>query len=106
MLRLSNERKLPLVDLATTPERVAPVVRMVADGALSLQAGRTIIAQLETNPDRSAEQLVKSLDLGQVSDESELAVLVAQVIAAETDLVARYRGGKTSVPDYLTDLLG
>jgi len=103
VLRLSNERKLPLRDLATTPERLAPVVRMVSEKTLSVQAGRTIITQLEARPDRNAEQLVKELDLGQVSDESELATLIAQVIEAETDLVERYRGGKTSV---LNALLG
>ena len=38
-----------------------------------------------------------------MSDEGELAALVAQVIETETELVARYRGGKTGV---LNALLG
>jgi aspartyl-tRNA(Asn)/glutamyl-tRNA(Gln) amidotransferase subunit B len=103
VLHLSNKRKLPLRDLATTPERLAPVVQMVGEGTISVQAGRTIISAMEAQPDLSAEQLVESLDLGQVSDKGELAELVARVIATETDMVQRYRDGKTSL---LNALLG
>ena len=58
---------------------------------------------MEEQPDQSAAQLARAMDLEQVSDESVLERLVADVIATETELVDRYREGKTGV---LNALLG
>jgi aspartyl-tRNA(Asn)/glutamyl-tRNA(Gln) amidotransferase subunit B len=103
LLRLSNDRKLPIGELATTPERLAGLVNLVASGGVSVQAGRLLATALEEQPEKTAAQLAKSMDLGQVSDDGALRELVAQVITAETDVVERYRAGNAGL---LNALLG
>jgi aspartyl-tRNA(Asn)/glutamyl-tRNA(Gln) amidotransferase subunit B len=97
LARLSNERKLPVADLAVTPARLAELVGLVHDGTLSVQAARTVISAMEAQPGRGAADVARSLDLVQVSDNDALARLVAEVLAAQTQLVERYRSGKTGV---------
>ena len=58
---------------------------------------------MEERPDASARELAESLDLVQVSDTDALQQIVERVLAEETGLVERYRGGKTGV---LNALLG
>jgi aspartyl-tRNA(Asn)/glutamyl-tRNA(Gln) amidotransferase subunit B len=103
VLRLSNDRKRSLDELAVTPERMADLVNLVASGSLSVQAGRTLATAMEDQPDRTAAELAAELDLTQVSDDDELTRLVEGVLAAEGELVERYRAGNASL---LNALLG
>jgi aspartyl-tRNA(Asn)/glutamyl-tRNA(Gln) amidotransferase subunit B len=103
VLRLCNERRLPVDQLAVTPRRLAELIALVTEGTLSVQAARTVLTGMEQQPEAAARALAESLDLIQVHDEDELNRLVADVIARETDMVARYRSGKTGV---LNALLG
>jgi aspartyl-tRNA(Asn)/glutamyl-tRNA(Gln) amidotransferase subunit B len=97
VLRLANEKRLPVAGLAVTPQRLAGLVQLVAGGQLSVQAGRSVISAMEAKPGLDAEAVARELDLLQVSDSGELQQLVARVIERERDLVERYRGGKTGV---------
>jgi len=103
VLRLSHETRRPLHELQLTPERLAELVLLVADGSLSVQAGRTLASVLEQQPGRPARELARECDLLQVSDDGALGQIVQQVLAAEQDLVARYRAGN---PSLLNALLG
>jgi aspartyl-tRNA(Asn)/glutamyl-tRNA(Gln) amidotransferase subunit B len=97
LARLSNERKLPITELAVTPARLAELVALVTDGTLSVQAGRQVISAMEAGPARGAAEHARALDLVQVSDAGQLERLVAQVLADEAELVERFRSGKTGV---------
>ena len=103
VLRLCNERKCELADLATTPERLGELVQLVASDALSVQAGRLVVSALEEQPDKGARELAEQLDLLQVSDDDALATLVDEVLASETDVVERYKAGNAGL---LNALLG
>ena len=50
---------------------------------------------------RPAAEVMQELGLGQVSDAGALAEIVAKVIAANEDQVAKYRSGKESVFNWL-----
>ncbi len=97
VLRLSNERRLPVNELATTPSRLAGLLVLVQNSELSVQAARHVVTALEDQPGVGALQLAQSLDLVQVSDSDTLAAVVAEVLARESDMVARYRSGKTGL---------
>ncbi|GJM20399.1 MAG: aspartyl/glutamyl-tRNA(Asn/Gln) amidotransferase subunit B [Planctomycetota bacterium] len=96
-LRLCHEGKRELAELATTPERLAELIRLVSAGRLSQQAGRRVVTALEAQPDLSAQELVEQLDLHQVSDAAELQHLVDEVIAAEASVAQRYTQGDASL---------
>jgi len=97
VLRLSNERRLPVNQLATTPGRLAGLLAMVGAGELSVQAARHVVSALEEQPRRAARELAQALDLVQVSDSGALEAVVREVLAREADMVARYRSGKTGL---------
>ena len=103
VLRLVNEQKRPLHELALTPERLAGLLTLVDVGAVSVQAGRLIVTALEEQPEQDARALAEALDLLQVSDDSALAGMVDEVLTEESDLVTRYREGNTAL---LNALLG
>ena len=103
VLRLVNERKRPLAELAVTPARLAELVGLVAEGAVSVQAGRQLVTAMEEQPEAGARALAERLDLLQVSDDDALAGLVDQVLAAEPEMVERYRAGNAAL---LNALLG
>jgi len=97
VLRLCNERKLPLERLAVTPQRLGGLVRLVEDGQLSTQAARQVVLAMEDRPGTPAREVAEGLDLLQLSDEAELSRIVGEVLAREDELVRRYRSGKTGV---------
>jgi aspartyl-tRNA(Asn)/glutamyl-tRNA(Gln) amidotransferase subunit B len=102
-LRLANERRLTLPELAVTPARLGELLALAAGGALSVQAMRAVVVEMEARPGQPARAVAEALDLLQVSDAGELQRVVADVLARETDLVTRYRAGNKGL---LNALLG
>jgi len=83
-----------------TPERLAKLVRLVADGAVSTSAAKDVFAKMITER-AEPEAIVESHGLGQISDSAQLAAAVAEVIAGNPTQVEQYRGGKQQVIGYL-----
>jgi len=97
VLRLANEHRRSLPELAVTPGRLAELLGLVAQGALSLQAMRSVVVEMEAHPDEPARATAERLDLLQVSDSASLERVVDEVLAQEAEMVARYRSGKTGL---------
>jgi aspartyl-tRNA(Asn)/glutamyl-tRNA(Gln) amidotransferase subunit B len=97
VLRLANDRRRELPELAVTPARLAELLGLQASGALSVQAMRNVIVEMEARPGVPARAVAESLDLLQVSDAGELERVVADVLREQADMVARYRAGKTGL---------
>ncbi|MGB9378897.1 MAG: Asp-tRNA(Asn)/Glu-tRNA(Gln) amidotransferase subunit GatB [Mycobacteriales bacterium] len=80
-------------ELAVTPEAVARVIALVADGTLSSGLARQVIdGILETGHD--PDQVVSERGLRTVSDTGALTAAVDDAIAAHPDVAAKVRGGK------------
>jgi aspartyl-tRNA(Asn)/glutamyl-tRNA(Gln) amidotransferase subunit B len=97
VLRLANDRRRDLPELAVTPARLGELLGLVAAGALSVQAMRNVIVEMEARPGVPARAVAEALDLLQVSDASDLQRVVADVLAQQTDLVTRYRAGNAGL---------
>jgi aspartyl-tRNA(Asn)/glutamyl-tRNA(Gln) amidotransferase subunit B len=79
-----------------TPERLARLVALVAEGAISSSAGKEVFAHMVE--DRAEpDEVVERHGLGQLSDEAELETLVAHVVADHPAQAAQYRAGKQQV---------
>jgi aspartyl-tRNA(Asn)/glutamyl-tRNA(Gln) amidotransferase subunit B len=50
---------------------------------------------------RSADDIVAAEGLTQIDDESQIAALIADVLAKHADAVAQYRAGKTTTFGFL-----
>mgnify|MGYP001770825980 FL=1 len=82
-----------------TGRQLAGLLRLIEEGRLSTQLARQALdAVIDTGKD--PEDIVEDLGLAQVSDETHLAQIVAKVIAANPEPVARYKAGEEKLLGY------
>ena len=78
------------------PGQLADLLQMTEDGRISGKIAKSVFAEMLTTGHDPA-QIVKERGLVQMSDEGELAALVAEIIAANPDQAQQFREGKTKV---------
>jgi aspartyl-tRNA(Asn)/glutamyl-tRNA(Gln) amidotransferase subunit B len=78
--------------LPLAPDGLAELVDLVADGTLSRNLAKEVLAECLREPKRP-KQVVEERGLAQVSDEGELASVVDAILAAHPDVVDEYRSG-------------
>ncbi|MCZ6916669.1 MAG: Asp-tRNA(Asn)/Glu-tRNA(Gln) amidotransferase subunit GatB [Gemmatimonadetes bacterium] len=79
--------------LRVPPERLAELIRLVADRTVSNQAAKQIFRAMTTDGDAPAV-IAGRLGVLQVRDDSQLGSWVEAVLAAHPDHVGRFRGGE------------
>jgi aspartyl-tRNA(Asn)/glutamyl-tRNA(Gln) amidotransferase subunit B len=79
-----------------SPERLGELLDLVAAGTVSATAAKDVLAEMFSS-DASPATIVDRKGLAQISDTSELEAVVDRVVAANPDLVGKYRGGKRGV---------
>ena len=99
--RLANESGTPVADCKVTPAALAELVQLTQSKAIGSSAAKQVLEILWAEGG-SAKTIVEREGLAQVSDRGAVAVLVAEVLAANPKVVADYRGGKTNVLGFLT----
>ena len=78
---------------ANAPEISAAILAMIADGTISNSAAKQVFDHVLDSGDTPGDA-VDTLGLKQVSDTGALDKAIAEVMAANPDKVAEYRGGK------------
>jgi aspartyl-tRNA(Asn)/glutamyl-tRNA(Gln) amidotransferase subunit B len=91
----ANEAGVEPAELAIAPEQVARVVALVADGELSTGLARQAVDGVLQTGD-GVDAVIAARGLRRVSDVDALGAAVDQAIAAQPDVVAKIRGGKTA----------
>ena len=86
---------------AVAADRLAGLIRLVRDGAVSHQAAKRVYAEMAASGSE-AGAVAERLELVQVRDESALSRWVDEVLAAHPSEVARYRAGETRLMAFLT----
>ncbi|HEU4397511.1 MAG TPA: Asp-tRNA(Asn)/Glu-tRNA(Gln) amidotransferase subunit GatB [Actinomycetota bacterium] len=79
-----------------SPERLGELLDLVAAGTVSATAAKDVLAEMFSS-DAPPATIVKRKGLAQISDTSELEAVVERVVAANPELVGKYRGGKRGV---------
>ncbi len=100
LARHANERGVELSDLPITAAQVARVSELVAAGSLNDKLARQVLDGVlagEGDPDA----VVAARGLAVVSDDGALAEAVDAVIAANPDIAAKIREGKTAAASAL-----
>ncbi|HXG66303.1 MAG TPA: Asp-tRNA(Asn)/Glu-tRNA(Gln) amidotransferase GatCAB subunit B, partial [Blastocatellia bacterium] len=96
---LARELKNTGADISASPvsaESLAAMIKMIDAGTISGKMAKdALIAMYQSG--RSAEEVVREMGGGQVSDEGEIRALAAQVIAANPEQLEKYRAGKTAL---------
>jgi aspartyl-tRNA(Asn)/glutamyl-tRNA(Gln) amidotransferase subunit B len=92
LLAYLHETGLAPAALRLTPDALAELIDLMADGTLSRNQAKDVLAEsLRTG--KRPKQVVEERGLAQVSDESELAAVVDEILAAHRNVVAEYRSG-------------
>jgi aspartyl-tRNA(Asn)/glutamyl-tRNA(Gln) amidotransferase subunit B len=80
--------------LRVAPGRLAALIAMVEQGALSHQAAKRVFGELVGGGQEDVRAVAQRLGLLQVGDAGQLAAWVRDVLAAHPDEVRRYRAGE------------
>ncbi len=97
ILRVLRERRLDdalvIREWPVPPESVAGLVRLIDAGTISGKIAKTVFDEMLAGGGRP-EDIVRERGLVQVSDEGPILAAIDQVLAANPDKVAEFRGGK------------
>jgi aspartyl-tRNA(Asn)/glutamyl-tRNA(Gln) amidotransferase subunit B len=92
LLAYVNETGLSVEVLPLPPDGLAELADLVADGTLSRNLAKDVLGDCLREPKRP-KQVVEERGLAQVSDESELAKVLDDIIAANPKEADAYRAG-------------
>ena len=88
-----NKSGQSLADCKVAPEALGGLVGLIEDGTISGKIAKDVFADM-FDSGRDAADLVEEKGLKQVSDSGAIEAMIDAVIAANTDKVDEYRGGK------------
>jgi aspartyl-tRNA(Asn)/glutamyl-tRNA(Gln) amidotransferase subunit B len=100
LFRLMKESGKGIGGIAVTPQALAELVRLVKDGVINQNTGKTVLEEMFAGG-RGARQIVAERGLAQVSDTAELEQIIAQVLADNPQQVSDYRAGKEQLFGWL-----
>ena len=96
MLRLLNEQKITIQQCPIPPERLAKMISLIINGAISGKIAKTVFAAMATSG-KDPEAIVEEKGLKQITDTGEIARAVEKVLTSNPKEVEAYRGGKTKL---------
>ena len=100
LLQRLNESAGEITDCRITPARLGEMIRMIDAGEISNRMAQEVFDQM-FDTGKSAEAIVKEQGLAQISDEDELAGIVAAVIAENPAAVQDFNQGKKRAIGFL-----
>jgi aspartyl-tRNA(Asn)/glutamyl-tRNA(Gln) amidotransferase subunit B len=85
-----------ITDSPVSPAQAAELLRLVGDGTLSGSMAKTVFERMLETGDAAAV-IVEREGLKQTSDTGAIDAAIADVLSANVDKVAEYRGGKEAL---------
>lgn len=70
------------------------IIERIEDGTISGKAGKEVLAFCFKNSGSKVDEVIENLGLKQVSDDGAIEKIAEQVLAANADKVAEFKGGK------------
>ncbi len=93
---LLNESGQAIEACPVTPEKLVDLIELVGDGAININTGKSVLAEMFAGG-QSAAEIVKAKGLAQVSDESAIAAAIDRAIADNPDQLKTYLSGKETM---------
>ncbi len=100
LLRLFGETKTTLDVCKITPESLAQLTNLIADGKINGKIGKSVFEEMFATGD-APEKIIADKGLSQVSDSSAIASVVTDAINANPKQVGEYKAGNERVLQYL-----
>jgi aspartyl-tRNA(Asn)/glutamyl-tRNA(Gln) amidotransferase subunit B len=99
-----NTHKLDYPNIALKPETLAELIGLIEQGTISSKIAKEILPEL-LEKGGSAQALVETRGMTQISDSSALEKMITEVMAENPDQLEQYRGGKTKLFGYFVGQL-
>jgi aspartyl-tRNA(Asn)/glutamyl-tRNA(Gln) amidotransferase subunit B len=104
MRELKGEDGPDIGECPISPENLGTLLLMIDQGTISGKIAKTVFMEMMATG-KDAETIVKEKNLVQMSDEGELLEMVKEIIAANPQQAADYKGGKTKLMGYFVGQL-
>ena len=104
MRELKGEDSIDIGGCPITPQNLGALLTMIDKGTISGKIAKAVFMDMLASG-KDAETLVREKNLVQVSDQDELRTIVREIIAANPEQAADYRGGKTKLMGYFVGQL-
>lgn len=104
VLRVLSDEKIEISAFNLPPQALAEMITLIEQGAINNKVAREVFEQMRATG-KSAREIVKEKGLEQVSDAGVIEKAVADVLAAHSEEVARYRAGEQKVFGFLVGQL-
>lgn len=96
VLRVAGERKIGVEQFPVSPAHLAGMIALIGNGTISGKIAKEVFEEmLKTN--ESPSEIVERKGLEQLSDESAIEVVVAEVLKANPAQVEQYKAGSEKV---------
>ncbi|HVF26906.1 MAG TPA: Asp-tRNA(Asn)/Glu-tRNA(Gln) amidotransferase subunit GatB [Pyrinomonadaceae bacterium] len=96
LLRELEAASMTIDDSPVKPEELGALVRLVDEGSISGKQGKEVLIEMFASG-KSAATIVEERGLVQVSDTGEIEKIIDDVLAANPQQLAQYRGGKETL---------
>ena len=94
-----KEDRLDITSSPVRPKDLGALIALIEDGTISGKIAKEVFEEM-WKTGQSPEKIVEAQGLRQISDASALEAAVDEVLAANPDQVAQYRGGKDKLFGY------
>jgi len=91
-----NKGGLEITSCPMTPQQLAEIVTRIADNTISGKIAKSVFEAV-WNGEGSADQVIKSQGLEQITDNSAIEKAIEDILAANPEQVSQYRAGKEAV---------
>lgn len=95
-----NKHLKELDELAITPEALAKMIQLIADGTISSKIAKKVFAELVEHGG-DPEKIVKEKGLVQISDEGQLKEIISKVLDENEQSIIDYKNGKNKAVGFL-----
>jgi aspartyl-tRNA(Asn)/glutamyl-tRNA(Gln) amidotransferase subunit B len=98
--RLANETGVAVAESRVAPEHLAELIELVEGKRINSKIAKELVSRMWEGAG-SPSEIVEREGLAQTSDRGAIEPLVNDVLAANPNVVAEYRAGKTNVAGFL-----
>ena len=95
-----NSKKLELHDLNLTPENLAEMINLIADGTISSKLGKKVFLLL-ADEGGSAKDVVEKHGMVQLSDPAVLLPIIEEILANNQQSIEDFKNGKDRAVGFL-----
>ena len=96
-----NSEQVELLDTALTPESLAEMINLIADGMISSKIAKKVFKELVTNGSTDVKALVEEKGWVQLSDPSKLLPIITDTLDKNEQSIEDYKNGKDRALGFL-----